>query len=336
MAIEKTANASRTTLNGAIDNSTTSVVVTSASTFPSSGNFRIIIDSEIMLVTTVSSNTFTVTRAQESTAAASHVNGSNVIHILTSGGLNQIRADTISSGAVASLPTVGTSGRIYVATDDDYFFQDNGSTWSAFGPHMALTPPPAAWTGYTWTNQGGGTLTARTNGSSTFSCASQNGDNLRMFLKNYPGTPWTITAGCITSTYGQNNNNRCGLCIYDGTKVVDWSFYSNNAADGVAGPCFIAGKWTNVTTYSANYTLNTGYNILSTPLMSPMIFLRLQDTGSLRVFSISNDGLNYMTVLSQANNDFIASPTKLGFYVNSNNNAGSGTTMYMTVLHLVG
>src|SRR3954469_20377217 len=133
MAIEKTANASRTTLNGAIDNATTTVIVTSASTFPSTGNFRIIIDSEIMLVTTVSSNTFTVTRAQESTAAASHVNGTNVTHVLTSGGLNQIRADTIASGAVASLPAAGTAGRIYISTDDSYIFQDTGSSWNAFG-----------------------------------------------------------------------------------------------------------------------------------------------------------------------------------------------------------
>jgi hypothetical protein len=80
---ERFTNNASTTLNGAINNAVTSLVVTSAATFPTAGNFRIRIDDEIMLVTAVSGTTFTVTRAQEGTAAASHSSGATVREVLT-------------------------------------------------------------------------------------------------------------------------------------------------------------------------------------------------------------------------------------------------------------
>lgn len=83
MALEKLANNAITTLNGGINNSTTSVVVTSAADFPTSGNFHVIVEDEIMLVTSVSGSTFTVVRAQESTSAASHSSGVDIALILT-------------------------------------------------------------------------------------------------------------------------------------------------------------------------------------------------------------------------------------------------------------
>jgi hypothetical protein len=92
MSLEKLANNAISTLNGAINNSVTSLVVTSAANFPSSGNFHVIVEDEIMLVTAVSGTTFTVTRAQESTTAASHASGVDIALILTAASiLNLIR-----------------------------------------------------------------------------------------------------------------------------------------------------------------------------------------------------------------------------------------------------
>src|SRR4029079_6218397 len=85
------------TLNGALDNSQTNVVVTSATGFPSTGEFRIVVKfdgahaDEIMTVTSVSGTTFTVVRASEPTAgvqsAVAHNDGSVVAHVLTAGSL---------------------------------------------------------------------------------------------------------------------------------------------------------------------------------------------------------------------------------------------------------
>jgi len=80
-------NHASTTLNGAINNSVTSLVLTSASLFPASGNFRIRIDDEIILVTAISGATCTVVRGQEGTAAASHADLATVRHVLTAGAI---------------------------------------------------------------------------------------------------------------------------------------------------------------------------------------------------------------------------------------------------------
>jgi hypothetical protein len=90
MPVEQFVNNAQTTLNGAINNSVTSLVVTSATGFPTVGNFRLLIDSEIMLVTAVSGTTFTITRGIEGTTAASHSSGAPVTHILTADALKNI------------------------------------------------------------------------------------------------------------------------------------------------------------------------------------------------------------------------------------------------------
>lgn len=68
--MEQYANDASTTLNGSINNSQRTLVVTSASLFPTSGDFRIKIESEILKVTGVSGTTFTVARAQGGSYAA--------------------------------------------------------------------------------------------------------------------------------------------------------------------------------------------------------------------------------------------------------------------------
>ena len=87
MAVELFANQAATTLNGTITSGASSLVVTSATAFPTAysgaSQFRIIVESEIMLVTATSGTTFTITRAQEGTSAAGHNSGVAVTHIVT-------------------------------------------------------------------------------------------------------------------------------------------------------------------------------------------------------------------------------------------------------------
>jgi len=73
------ANALTTTLNGAIDASTTTIVLTSVVNFPSTGTNHIQIGSEEISYTGISGNTLTgVTRGARGTTAASHSDGATV------------------------------------------------------------------------------------------------------------------------------------------------------------------------------------------------------------------------------------------------------------------
>jgi hypothetical protein len=68
-----------TTLNGAIDASTTTVVLTNAAQFPSTGTSFVLIGTEMIQYTGISGNTLTgVTRGTRGTTAASHSNGATV------------------------------------------------------------------------------------------------------------------------------------------------------------------------------------------------------------------------------------------------------------------
>lgn len=127
MAVEQFSNLAQTTLSAAITTTgATTCTVTSATGFPASGNFRIIIDNEIMIVTAVSGTTFTITRGAESTTAATHSNGATVTHVVTAGGLLQGIQDSnktwcfygTSSGAVTNNATYIFS---WTATFDDGF-----------------------------------------------------------------------------------------------------------------------------------------------------------------------------------------------------------------------
>jgi hypothetical protein len=80
---EKFSNNAQSTLLAGIAAGDTTLQVASAALFPGSGNFRLVIDSEILLVTAVSGNTFTVSRGVEGTTAAAHNAGSLVTHVLT-------------------------------------------------------------------------------------------------------------------------------------------------------------------------------------------------------------------------------------------------------------
>lgn len=128
MAFELLVNDGVSALNGGIDSSQTTLVVDSASSFPTTGNFRIKIDNEIMLVTSVSTNTFTVTRNVESTSAASHADDAPVRQVLTKAGLdNYLQQNTWRPYKLFTPSGV-----------DDEFNDDNFSGWTAVG----TTPVP--------------------------------------------------------------------------------------------------------------------------------------------------------------------------------------------------
>ncbi len=67
-------------LDATINNSVTSLAVTSGkgALYPSTYDFHITVDDEIMAVTNRSTDTFTIVRAQQGTSAASHTAGAAV------------------------------------------------------------------------------------------------------------------------------------------------------------------------------------------------------------------------------------------------------------------
>jgi hypothetical protein len=146
MTTERFANKAITTLNGGIDGVVTSLVVNDPSKFPTLPQFRILVESELMLVTGVSGSTFTVQRGSEGTTNVSHANGVTVTHILTSGALDSLRnasglqsATTIVLISSAPAPSPGQVLTATSSTDADWETPAPSSTLVTMAVDIDLT-----------------------------------------------------------------------------------------------------------------------------------------------------------------------------------------------------
>lgn len=140
---EQLNNSSSTTLSAAITTTdATTATVTNGTLFPSSGNFRILVDTELMLVGARSGNNLSsITRGIEGTTAATHSNGATVTHLLTKAGLDQYLTENYSvaielgytqftSNASITATTEGTAQTIVAA--DAIVFDGSTIVWVEF------------------------------------------------------------------------------------------------------------------------------------------------------------------------------------------------------------
>lgn len=133
MAVERYANNATTALDGSITAASTTLTVNSAADFPTAGQFRILIDSEILVVTAVAGNIFTVSRGAEGTVAAAHNSNATVEHVLTKYSLVGTRGldarqfgatgdgvtdDTAALQAALDALAAGTDGELFIPAGD--------------------------------------------------------------------------------------------------------------------------------------------------------------------------------------------------------------------------
>lgn len=88
--MEQYTNLASNALASGINSVATSLTLVSATNFPTSGNFRLIIGNELLLCTAISGTTLTVIRGIEGTTAISHATGVVVTHVLTAASLQRI------------------------------------------------------------------------------------------------------------------------------------------------------------------------------------------------------------------------------------------------------
>jgi len=120
---EQIQNFGHTTLAEGLDDTETGVDVTDGSVFPASGNFRVQVENELMLVTARSTNTLTVTRGVEGTTAAAHDSGLPIDARLTAAGLT-----TMIQEASPALTVEDESQDVQVTNIDTIVFPDGTVT----------------------------------------------------------------------------------------------------------------------------------------------------------------------------------------------------------------
>jgi hypothetical protein len=237
------------------------------------------------------------------------VTGTEATYTPSGGGSGNVT----STGAAGSEPGSPASGDLYLPNDGATIERYSGSAWVPWGPLWPFTS--LAGPSWSWVNQGSATLTDLGSAHVLYTAGTTGSPSLRMRVKTVPSAPYTATLACIFNV--ASSNTQCGLCLYDGTKVLTLGFYANGSS-----PAVYAGKYTTTTAFSAWYTGGALATLDAYFFSGPCLWLRLRDDGTTRYYDISNDGITFRNLASISRTDF-ATPTHVGFFVDSNSNAAA-------------
>lgn len=350
--------ASTLNMPGDLDAVVTSIIMTSLTDFPSAYPYRIRIGDELLKVTALASAlTLTVGRADGGTTAAIHSNGSPVVVVLTKESLDAIVTIQLAGTEVASRrvlnflggtivddpsnnrinisggggniitydtasnrPTVGSIGNVFFANDYSNLEIDNASAWVPYGPLFRLTKPPVA---STWTQISfGGTDTLTDSHNTVFmhTIVGTRGNpygDYRFVVKSKPTPPYTVTIGLLASF-----------------PIVNYSCICLLARDSSSGKFISLGPESNSGYFLIVSKMNNPTSNSSNPFVEPfgfigsVLWLRISDDNTNMTYSISADGLNFMSVFQEARTTFLpGGGDQLGWGVDNSNGYDFGVTL---------
>lgn len=221
---EQFSNNASSTLNGTITSSQTTLIVNSATLFPSVPQFRILVDSEIMLVTGVAGTMFTVSRGVENTVQVSHTNGATVTQILTAGAITQSKLDAVT---VRTLTTVKNSPYTLSNSDDFVPFNTSGGSFTV---NLPATPTSGEAHVFVDTNGSAATFPLTVNGNGNNINGTINGTGSTSF--DTIGSNWGVTRYVYNGTAWTaiRNQNSLGTRVPpDANDLGVWTFQESTA-----------------------------------------------------------------------------------------------------------
>ncbi len=194
----------------------------------------------------------------------------------------------------------GLAGRLFLHTDSALVSRDEGTSLSYWTGLYPVSKPPAI---STWTQLNMGTSNLAEASGAIFILAqpttgSEGSNSLRFLCRTPPATPYSIV---VAARWMANQISTAG-----GKVMVGWRQSSSSKLvtlhAGVDSSVGYYGftKWTNESTYSANYVAVNHWGAASRQQ-----FFKIQDTGVNLVGSVSADGFNWQQISSQSRTDYL-------------------------------
>jgi hypothetical protein len=292
-----------TDLNGAINNSTTSVTVDSGSVFPVDGDYRVKCEDEVMLVTDRATNVLTVIRGVDDSTAASHGDG-------------------------AQIAAVGTRDNLATWTND------LGCGGRGGAENIGEELPRGIWNNttqsrltasdFTWVNQGSATLTD--SGDGLYLAApttNDNASNNRIAVVTAPSTPWTLDV-LFFINYG---------CTFDG-----WDWFALCARESGTGEfySFRALPWSGKSIQHNNSptSINTTVSAVD-DITRAYLWYRITDDGTNIHFRHSTNSLNFYRILQEGSTSRLAAGAdQIGFLINAGTTGGETFGVHISSLNI--
>jgi hypothetical protein len=201
----------------------------------------------------------------------------------------------------------GNPGDLFYPADGFQIERKNGGVWSPWGPLFPFTPPVPG--NFAWVNQGiggnAGVLTT-VNGGMSIRAQGKVTSHARCQMATAPATPYTITAFVLTTcpAFFGISGSRAGLVFRDsaGGRMVSMHRESGNLTFS---------KWN-----GADLDINATYT--SPGMGSNTGWWQVRDDGTSLIFSVSEDGVNFMEVFEALRHDWLAAgPDQVGFFADS-------------------
>lgn len=254
--LENDAPTALTTLNGAITAGAGTATLTDGSVFPADGDYRLSIDTEIVLVTVRATNVVTITRGVDGTTAATHSDGADVFIIITQEGIDQYIKDFVNPAAFNQPPhkLLNKAGSVLTKAD------------------------------FTNLNLGTGTVIDDAHGGISMAMAQGAAPNARVIHKSAPSTPYTVTAHVLSgigSNAAAENANVLGFRDSGDGKLSFISFHygTNTITQYLTTPTSAAGAPANSSTQNVAFR--------------PDYWLKIEDDGTNLKYYTSADGYNW-------------------------------------------
>jgi hypothetical protein len=271
------------TLSASCISTDLTISVTTGSKFPTTGDFHVLVDSEIMLVTARATNTLTVTRGQEGTTAAAHSNAAVITLILTAASLKAYLRDNVpgADGSKPAMRLVDSSG--------------NPLTSSSF----------------TAVNTTNATISDLDGGIVMRKAAQAGVQDMALLYRAYTA-PATVIAGFRALIPNGGGSTFPGFALGFRDSVsgkLNCSFILNNSD---------ANFWWQALRLTDPTTAGTAGSVKSVTTFSDMLWLKCEDDNTNLKFSISIDGVNWIQLNSEARGAYVTGgPT--GFFWGVNN-----------------
>lgn len=281
------------TLSASCTSGDTTISVTTGSKFPSTGDFRVLVDAEEMLVTGRSGNTLTVVRGIEGTTAAAHSNAAVITLNLTAGSLAQAGADNVAGwgGSRPPLRLCDASGNTLTSSDFTTINLDTSTVSDADGA-----------------------IVLRKAGNALV------GENVTALARSYTA-PATLIAGLrLCLPRDRSSGFPLGLVgVRDSAGKMTFNHVLN---DG--GTHYQAARYNSPT--SQNSLVFASQSLV---LPSDLVFFRVEDDNTTLKFSISHDGVHFIQMYSEARGAFLSSPSQFIF---GGNNYGNGVDCLVSLV----
>lgn len=223
----------------------------------------------------------------------------------------KVKIGNIPSGMTNPMTTVGdiiyggasgTPERLEAGTEGQVLTM--GATnpeWAeATGEGSGYTTPPSS--GWSWVNQGTGTVEDNTDGSIYLYAPALAGDNARIRARSIPTAPFTLDV-CLWLYQAKADFNQAGILVRESSTGKFISF-TNTHINSAGGFTFEVNAYNSPTSFNSNYVRRVIFPI------NP-VYLRIEDDSTNRIYSYSGNGVNFIRLYSHARTKF-CTPDEIG------------------------